>query len=116
MTLRPSGRFVVLEHDHPHLHWDFMLEADGALLTWRLSNPPATGSWEAEKLADHRLVYLDYEGPVSGGRGTVKCWDRGVYTALSATTLLLEGAHWRGRIEMVALDDKRWRFDVSDMR
>ena len=32
----------------------------------------------AEALGDHRLDYLDYEGPVSGDRGLVSRWDRAV--------------------------------------
>ncbi len=74
-------RFVVLEHDHPVLHWDLMLEVGDALRTWRLAAPPElnAGPIVAEELPDHRLAYLDYEGPVSGGRGQVLRWDRGVF-------------------------------------
>ena len=74
-------RFVILEHDYPELHWDFMLECAGALKTWRLAEPPATHGEliAAVALEDHRLDYLDYEGPVSGNRGRVKRWDRGDY-------------------------------------
>ncbi|MBI3408409.1 MAG: hypothetical protein HY040_08635 [Planctomycetes bacterium] len=74
-------RFVILEHDHPELHWDFMLEMDGILKTWRLGSPPVIDgdAIAATPLPDHRLLYLDYEGPVSGGRGTVKRWDGGEY-------------------------------------
>ena len=32
-------RFVILEHDHPSLHWDFILEVGEVLWTWRLSAP-----------------------------------------------------------------------------
>lgn len=73
-------RFVILEHDHPALHWDFMLETGGVLRTWRLESPPvADCDIRAEPLPDHRLHYLDYEGPVSGDRGTVIRWDAGKY-------------------------------------
>jgi hypothetical protein len=76
-------RFVVLTHDHPTLHWDFMLEHEGVLRTWRLAQPPDTqGAICAEALPDHRLAYLDYEGPVSGDRGTVERWDAGTYNTL----------------------------------
>ena len=37
---RFGGRFVILTHDHPFLHWDLMLEADGVLRTWRLLQEP----------------------------------------------------------------------------
>jgi hypothetical protein len=73
-------RYVILTHDHPFPHWDFMLEAEGVLRTWRLlAEPAARQSVPAERLADHRLAYLDYEGPVSGGRGSVARWDHGTY-------------------------------------
>ena len=72
-------RFVVLQHDHPRgLHWDFMLETEGALRTWALSQAPEPGTEQsARALGDHRIAYLDYEGPVSGDRGTVSQWDAG---------------------------------------
>ena len=73
-------RFVILEHDHPVLHWDLMLEKGEVLQTWRLAKPPEKGLLiAAEKSFDHRLFYLDYEGPVSQDRGSVKRWDSGSY-------------------------------------
>jgi hypothetical protein len=73
-------RFVILQHDHPFLHWDLMLEAEECLRTWRLLAEPARGKTVAvEPLGDHRKAYLDYEGPVSGGRGTVRRWDAGTF-------------------------------------
>ncbi|MFO0937916.1 MAG: hypothetical protein U0798_15550 [Gemmataceae bacterium] len=66
-------RFVLLEHDWPERHFDFMLEGDhGQLLTWRLPILPSELCvLAAERLPDHRRAYLDYEGPISGNRGTV---------------------------------------------
>lgn len=77
-------RFVVLRHNAPRgLHWDLMLEAAGALRTWALSAEPRCGATvAAEVLADHRLAYLDYEGPVAGDRGTVRRFDAGDYEVL----------------------------------
>ena len=71
-------RFVVLRHDTPAgPHWDFMLELAGSLRTWALQDEPTTTRPIAARgLPDHRLVYLDYEGPVSGDRGPVS-GDRG---------------------------------------
>lgn len=77
-------RFVVLAHDYPELHWDFMLEKEAQLRTWRLSRPPSEqGVIPALALGDHRLAYLDYEGAVGGDRGAVRRVDRGEY-ALTA--------------------------------
>ena len=33
----------------------------------------------ARPLPDHRLIYFDYEGPISGDRGAVVAWDRGSF-------------------------------------
>jgi hypothetical protein len=73
-------RFVILEHDWPTLHWDFLLEAGSVLRSWRLLAEPGPGrEVHAEPNAVHRLHYLDYEGPVTGGRGTVRRWDVGTF-------------------------------------
>jgi DNA polymerase Ligase (LigD) len=78
-----SGRFVVLEHDRNGVHWDFMLEAGDGLRTWSMNAPPAPGQDQpARALADHRLVYLSYEGPVSGGRGRVRRVAEGKFQTL----------------------------------
>jgi hypothetical protein len=74
-------RFAILAHDHPAPHWDLFLEAGPVLRSWRLRSPLAPGApVVAEPTADHRLLYLDYEGPVSGGRGTVTRVDAGSFT------------------------------------
>jgi hypothetical protein len=79
-------RYVILEHDYPELHWDLMLEVGSVLRTWRLAKPPVEKGEKikATPVGDHRVFYLDYEGPVSGGRGSVKVWDRGEYESLSS--------------------------------
>ncbi len=109
-------RFVVLIHDSPELHWDFMLENEAALRTWRLSRRPLEpGPIEAEALADHRLAYLDYEGPLSRGRGTVRRFDRGEYSLLEETpervVAELCGAALRGTAVLErSRDGKNWTF------
>lgn len=73
-------RFVVLSHDWPTPHLDLLLEAGPVLRAWRLLGDPVAGEpVPAEPNADHRLLYLDYEGPVSGGRGAVSRWDGGAF-------------------------------------
>ena len=57
-----------------------MLEMGATLRTWRLPKPPFAGcELPTEPLPDHRLLYLDYEGPVSGDRGSVQRWDAGEF-------------------------------------
>jgi hypothetical protein len=74
-------RFVVLRHDGPGgVHWDLLLEAGPVLRTWSLPQPPEeVAEQTCRSLADHRMAYLDYEGPISDGRGHVEQWDRGTY-------------------------------------
>ncbi|WP_077023729.1 DNA polymerase ligase N-terminal domain-containing protein [Fuerstiella marisgermanici] len=80
-------RFVILEHNHPFLHWDLLMERDGALASWRLLQPVVCGQWiDAEVLPDHRMMYLDYEGPVSRDRGSVKRIAGGTFRQLTAVT------------------------------
>ncbi len=77
-------RFVVLEHEWDGIHWDLMLEVEdgGVLRTWALDAPIVAGvDLPARALADHRRLYLDYEGEISGGRGRVRRCDRGEYVA-----------------------------------
>lgn len=111
-------RFVILEHDHPLLHWDLMLEVGASLRTWRLAQAPAAPgeTIDAVALPDHRLDYLDYEGPVSGGRGAVKRWDVGEYETLSASDgeelcVRLSGARVRGVVRMARGGTSGWLFD-----
>jgi DNA polymerase Ligase (LigD) len=98
-------RFVLLYHDCPPnymrtSHWDFMLESGGVLRTWALERLPR--NWQvahfrtavaypncalvspddtvaALQLSDHRLDYLELEGPMSGDRGTVRRVAAGTY-------------------------------------
>lgn len=112
-------RFVILEHDHPSLHWDFMLEVGDVLRTWRLAEPPSPGVVvAAEPSFDHRPFYLDYEGPVSGNRGNVKRWDAGTYRLERETPerllLHLEGEKVLGPVVLERDEGaNRWRFHPS---
>jgi hypothetical protein len=118
-------RFVVLEHETPAdaargRHWDFMLAWGEVLRTWAISAPPgAADKLEAEALADHRLAYLDYEGPISGDRGAVTRWDGGTYELLSESAgklqLRLAGERLQGvaLMERAGEDPQRWIFSFS---
>src|SRR6516164_6268112 len=110
-------RYVILEHDHPALHWDFMLEAGDVLKTWRLAAPPRPGgAVAAEPSFDHRPIYLDYEGPVSGGRGTVVRWDAGTFTCEEegeSLLLRLEGGRLRGRAVLARTASGGWQLTVE---
>lgn len=76
-------RWAILRHDVPGEGWhlDLLLARPDAdsLVTFRIVDPAATDllrgarpwSRTAARLPDHRAVYLDYEGAISGGRGSV---------------------------------------------
>lgn len=75
-------RFVVLHHTGlGEPHFDLMLERSpgGPLQTFRLPDWPVTRRMSLTPLGDHRPDYLDYEGPVSGGRGAVRRVAAGTY-------------------------------------
>src|SRR5262245_23636940 len=104
-------RFVLLLHDCPDgrpraTHLDLMVEVGSVLQTWALPQVPqawrgldlndvqfsASNTVNAERLADHRLAYLEYEGPVSRERGHVRRLDEGSYrTGPSPTVFSLQG-------------------------
>ena len=119
-------RFVLLRHQCPSdseipSHWDFMLEREEVLWTWQLYELPqswlnalgqvvadsaeqAAGAICAIRLTDHRLAYLDYEGPISRNRGTVTRCDAGTYTvvchAKERLEIQLAGNQLQGRVVM----------------
>ncbi|MGB9880048.1 MAG: DNA polymerase ligase N-terminal domain-containing protein, partial [Anaerolineae bacterium] len=97
--------------------YDLMLETATLLVTWALSEMPASGKIiPAQQLPDHRRIYLEYEGEISGGRGTVCRWDKGTYLLSKRTSLMLElvliGDRLRGRAKLFLVDPEcqSWRF------
>ncbi|MCR9201304.1 MAG: hypothetical protein NXI04_21895 [Planctomycetaceae bacterium] len=122
----PSGwqRFTILEHDHPFLHWDLLLDNGQTLTTWRLKQRPCSDEWiAAERLPDHRRIYLDYEGPVSGGRGAVSRLLTARYCAAGDMALLSSQEPRESQIELAECwlgrravcraggDGLQWRFE-----
>ncbi|NNJ27440.1 hypothetical protein LzC2_35440 [Planctomycetes bacterium LzC2] len=115
-----TWRFALLAHDcptpgFPNPHFDLLIE-DPALLptqgpgerrcrTWRLHADPRAGSpVRCEPIAPHRAFYLDYEGPVSGARGTVTrldggtvVWESGVFPGEGPAVIVLNGERLVGR-------------------
>lgn len=124
-------RFVLHYHDCPRSfgrpsHWDLMLERDARLATWSfetlpedwrrklgVSAPASCDAITVEKLPDHRLAYLDYEGPVSGDRGTVARCDVGEYEPVEETATIvhvrLHGAKLAGQLQLRQLSPKQWQ-------
>ena len=101
-------RFVLLCHNttEHQFHWDFLFEESNACKTFSLSQEfveevQKTGTLKCrvKPLADHRLAYLDNEGPVSGDRGFVKRLDCGTCQRI-AETVHFEGRFCRGTIDL----------------
>jgi hypothetical protein len=106
-------RFVILEHDHPVLHWDLMLESGAVLRTWRLAAPLRAGETIAATATfDHRPVYLDYEGPVRGDRGRVIRRESGTFAwqtqAVDRVAVRLDGAQLRGILLLEQVEGDSW--------
>ncbi|HVS71248.1 MAG TPA: hypothetical protein VHQ47_08335 [Phycisphaerae bacterium] len=63
-------------------HYDLLIDGAGTgggaderrVWTWRIFVEPAKWGPQtpAERIADHRVLYMTYEGAVSGGRGEVR--------------------------------------------
>jgi len=88
-------RFVILRHETPPgyerpAHFDLLLEWGDTLRTWALPAFPTPGvELSCEELAPHRREYLDYEGEVSAGRGSVTQVAAGEYDLLEQSSQLM---------------------------
>ena len=104
------SRFAILHHEMPPrgprpTHWDLLLQHGDVLRAWALTEPPgADRVIAAQQLPDHRLLYLDYEGPVSRNRGRVTQWDAGTCRWLAeredTVSVHLHGRRLDGQIDL----------------
>jgi len=98
-----------------------MLEQADTLAAWRLSaDPTGPGAFPIDclRIQDHRKRYLDYEGPISGGRGSVSRVDGGTYDragdSRQACTITFHGLRLRGSFRLSrrgAEPDPNWALD-----
>lgn len=120
-----STRTVLLEHTTPggRTHLDWLIERPGAdaehrLIAFRCRHDPTThDDWRGERIADHRAVYLEYEGPISGGRGAVRrLWSAGCRVesesdhAINLSISTPDGRTIRGRVSRST--DETWSFRI----
>lgn len=110
-------RFVLLRHTTASdVHFDLMIDCGEVLATWRLPCIPTAGAaaeLPLERIGDHRRVYLEYEGPLSGDRGMVAREDAGTVNVLRAEASVWEvefaGQRVRGRYLLVGTGEgQRW--------
>jgi hypothetical protein len=114
-------RFVILRHQTQQgEHFDCMLELGGVLKTWSLPRRPELGvEISGEALPDHRIEYLDYEGPISGDRGAVSRWEYGTYTPDLCTDtewiVQLIGEQLAARARLVRSEDdpRHWQITFT---
>ena len=124
--------FVLLWHQgglvEDHVDWLCATDADGSgpLQTWRIATRidslDTGGSTVATPIAMHRPRYLDYEGPISDGRGTVRriarghAWDAS--NPIDEGTLLLQwtdgpaAGRWQ-QVQVLRPDDGSWILHCS---
>jgi len=112
-------RFVVLRHEpgvagQRELHWDLMLEFGDSLRTWALTSEPHVGEEiPADELPRHRSDYLEYEGPVSRGRGIVSRFDCGAFEVVKESpgqlSVDLHGNLLKGQLQLTHdSTNQRW--------
>ena len=107
VTPEPPGRakrskktglaFVIQKHRAGHLHYDFRLEHDGAMLSWAIPKGPSLDP-SVRRLAmqtePHPMDYNHFEGVIPEGEyggGTVMIWDHGTWEPESPSHLTATG-------------------------
>jgi hypothetical protein len=74
------------------------------------------GQLDLALLAPHRRAYLDYQGPISGGRGSVLRVDRGElvihHWRPGRAVWEVHMQHFTGLIEATPVSDQTWRARV----
>ena len=129
-------RAALLHHLTPASggHYDWLLAPDAGphgaedrvLLCFRvvdrIDRLEAGQGFEAERIADHRWLYLTYEGELSRGRGRVERVAEGLWEPRSIGADAISGViEWGGQagssIEGQRIDtgraSDRWRFQIT---
>lgn len=108
-------QFVILEHQTPDgVHWDVMIQYGDVLWTWRMDcfPPNLTVPLPLEKIADHPLRFLTYEGPVQNRTGQVRRMDEGFYYPTRQTdnslTVHFFGRHLSGIYQLDNIKNTHW--------
>src|SRR5437588_260011 len=115
--------FVVQRHDARRLHYDFLLEMDGALASWAVPKgvPLEPGQQHlAVHVEDHPLEYARFEGQIPAGQygaGSVEIWDHGTFELVErkrdgGLTVRLHGERLDGTWALVPArlsgEEKNW--------
>ncbi len=110
-------RFVILRHEKDtSAHFDLMLENESVLVTFSFPEFPAPGA-ACEKICDHRLDYLEFEGDIGEGKGAVARVDGGSFDLISlspdAVYAFLRGGRLRGNVRLARGSGDAWQLDAE---
>jgi hypothetical protein len=111
---------VLLRHDLAggEWHYDWFIEDRAAqqLRSFRVLVDPreALEPFEGVSTSDHRLAYLDYEGPVSGGRGAVtRLWRLEIHSLFLGhrfVRVAASGGEWGCQLHGRQVEGAKWTF------
>jgi hypothetical protein len=112
-------RYVVLRHEgYGELHFDVMFELAerSKLASWHAPSwPPQSGDQWLE-LGEHRSAYLEYEGSVSGNRGTVTRIASGTHQLIAKSIDRVEITCREGlELVLIRSNGQIWRCVVNEM-
>lgn len=117
---------MVQKHRASALHYDFRLEAHGAMPSWAVPKGPSLDPKQkrlAMEVEDHPLEYANFEGIIPEGEyggGTVMIWDEGVWApmedgadpskaiASGEMRFVLAGKKLKGSWALVRTGDRKW--------
>jgi hypothetical protein len=95
-----------------------MIDQGNTLATWSFPSHPKNGSpfpLEGKKIQDHRSQYLEYEGPISKGRGRIEKVDQGPLQILQSSPknwiLEFQGHDLSGIYVLERQKDSSWKLD-----
>jgi hypothetical protein len=77
----PGQLYAILHHEgieRPHFDLMFQTSLSSMLATWRAPVWRPQGEMTLERINDHRLSYLTFEGVIPGNRGTVRRVEQGI--------------------------------------
>ena len=126
MPTRGPLRFVIQKHRASALHYDFRLEAAGAMRSWAVPKGPSLDPRQrrlAMEVEDHPLEYANFEGIIPEGEyggGTVMIWDEGAWAPMEEEAdpakaidkgeirFVLAGKKLKGSWALVRTGDRKW--------
>ena len=107
-------RLVIQEHTRAgESHYDLMLESPQLLWTWRFQDLPGSETEQAcERIQDHEIKFLDYEGDLSPGMGSVRIVEGGTFDLLSARedqiNFTARARKILGSCRLIRRDENKW--------